>query len=694
MAKKDKAVYAPGELNRVRDKLGVTDRDEAKLIAQKLGGEIGYERTVEEEQAKLGKSRQERVDVKIGGRPRRLVELPLEGEEEGYKKKKSSRKKGVDPADDPLVPLKANYWERIKMDRFAGSPEFEIKTTGQVFQSIISLFSDIPDFVNPVFVTRRMKEYYKKIEVLVVTTRNLFPRNNTKRNERMKKNAPLACAILDVIRHWDIEKISGDLAKIQSNPKNVKVSDFAEILKAVYRPLFILGLADFDAHIRGAYKILYKVLYIENAIEAQNKYQEPIRIALAAYSGVCRDVHYFLYPLLMKTVSARFLPYKSFFAERKNRIMSFLNVTEDNQIDPGTINIQEEGEEKEEETQAEASKEAEQENKEEVQEEELSEEERAVRSAEEAEKKALERGLKTLEMLFPKAGWDILASFPDLYPYFVDVLDLKKGIVNIAPSDPLLQIYILMRILEELFFGLRFVKFGNVAGPAGSMEKVDVILGEVVNDWRYFLETSFEKEYLPRMAEYGRILEGSSEERNSPYTKKLLAELHWIKRLYLLPFYKFESLVAPPFQKKDTTQIYAKIKTLRRYLTAVATGIEKGNKLGGADARTPCDGINNPWESYIFQVPNPLSTRLDALLNPKMKNNASLIYFCLAVATVLDYVVNSEDSWAYATRSGTLVRNTSSESILPFAGTHDKIDAEALFKQSLKDRQKNNVPQK
>ena len=81
MAKKDKAVYAPGELDRVRDKLGPLDWEEAKQLSQKLGGEVGYERTENEEKAKQApqrRTRHEKVDVKIGrqGRAKRIVELP------------------------------------------------------------------------------------------------------------------------------------------------------------------------------------------------------------------------------------------------------------------------------------------------------------------------------------------------------------------------------------------------------------------------------------------------------------------------------------------------------------------------------------------------------------------------------------------------------------------------------------------
>jgi hypothetical protein len=701
MTKKDKAIYAPGELDRVRDRLGDFDREEAKQMAQILGGEVGYERTDDEEQAKQNpqrRTRHDRVDVRIGDRPARpkhAVELPLDGEGEETMGKKSSRKKKIDPADDPTVLLKAGYWDRIKMDKFAGQPEFEIKSPGQVLQSMVSIFSDTPDYINPIFVTRRMEEYYKKIETLVVSTRTMFPRNNARRNERMKTGAPVAYSILDVIRYWDIEKISGDLARIQAHPRNARLGDFAEILRVFYRPLYILDLLDLEAHIRGAYKILYKVLNIENHMDAKNKYQELIRLALTAFSGVRRDIHYLLYPMLMKTVSAKFLPYKLFFTERKNRIKDFLNVTENDQINPAVLVMQEDIKDQQEggESQNKASPESEQKSQEEsgeAKKEEISEEERERRNAEEAGKKALERGLRTLEMLFPQAGWNRLPAYPDFYPYFVNVFALKKGIVNIAPTDPMLQIYTLMRTLEELFFGLRYVSFGSVPSSSGSIERVDAILGEIINDWHYYLGTCYEKEYLPRLTEYARILEGSHEERNSMYTKKLVSEMHWIKRLYLLPFYRFDSFMASPLQKKDAIPIYSKIKILRKYLTAVAAGIEQGTRAGGAELHAHCEGIDNPWESYVFQISNPISIRLDALLGPKMKNNASLIYFCLSVATVLDHLVNSEDSWAYSSRSSPLFRSVNGDGITPLTGVDERIDANALFKQALKQRQKNN----
>jgi hypothetical protein len=695
MAKKEKAVYAPGELERIRNNLGSIDKEEAKRMAEKLGGEIGYERSEAQEQArnKPKRVRHERVDVKIGNQPsyanrlpKHKVELASESSE-GQDRGKQPRGKPADVSDDPSVPVKASYWDRVKLDKYAAQPEFDIKSPSQVFVSMISMFGEPPDYVSHNFINRRLGEYYKKIETLVVATRSLFPRNNLRRNERIKKTAPLVFLILDTIRYWNIERISGELSRLEAHPRNVKIQDCSDILRAIYKPILIMDCLDMDTHIRASYKILYKVLYIENPMEAQDKYQELIRQAVSSYSEIRREIRFLLYPLFLKLVSSKWIPYENFFSERKNRIMAFLNISESDQINPSQINSivdnKNLGKEKTPEGEAEAEL-----IEEEAEEKEETEEAKTKRIAAEAEKKALDRGLQTLEVLFPKAGWDRLSSFPDLYPYFVDIFDLKKGIVNIAPTDPLLQVFILMRTIEELSFGLRYVSFGSVPGSDGNPERIDEILAEILNSWHYYIEFSFEKEYLPRLTEYIRILEGSPENRTSAYARKILTDLHWTKRLYFLPYYKFESLTAPSFQKKDVTPIYPEIKKLRKYLTAVAVGIEAGNRAGGAEKHAPCDGIDNPWEPYVFQVPNPVSVRLDALMNSKKKTNASLIFFTLAVTVVLDYLVNNEKSWAYDSRLGPLFRSVNGEGVQPLTGVDTFVDAEAIFKASLKKQPK------
>ncbi|MDR0623122.1 MAG: hypothetical protein LBG10_01675 [Treponema sp.] len=709
MAKKSKAVYAPGELDRVRGNLGELDAEEAKRMARLLGGEVGYERTREEDERRKARpghrTRRETVELVVGGRrpgrssSNRRGHPPGTGSEEEKTPEKAAQPlKGRDLGDDPSVPFKVSYFERIKMDRFASQPEFDIKTPTQALVAILSFFSGAPDYVSPLFVNRRMNEYYRRIELLVTSTRTLFPRNNMKRSERLKKTSPFVFSILDTIRYWNIERITGDMAKIQSHPRSAKTVEFTDILKAVYKPLFILEQLDPDIHIKGAYKLLYKLLYLENPMDAKERYQGLIRTALSSFSDVRRDVHYYLYPLLMKLLSDRWIPYESFFTERRRRFMAFLNVTPRDRISPADMTAQQaesgdlsaaspgglkdEADGKTDSGSVEPAAEDEDPDDPEVI------ERKAKQAAVEAEQKALDRGLLTLEALFPKAGWDRLSAYPDLYPYFTDMFNLKKGYELIAPTDPMQQIAILMFVLSELFFGLRYISFGTITGSDGNPSRIDDYLGSIINNWQKYINLGFEKEYLPRLIEYCHILENSAESRTSVYARRTLNELHWTKRFYFMPYYKFESLGPPPFQKRDTTAIYSEIRLLRKYLTEVALGIEQGNRQGGAAAMAPCDGIDNPWESYNFEVPNPVSVRLDALLGTKKKNNASLIFYTLAVATVLDYLVNNETSWAYENRPGPLFRSIDGEGGIPLFGVETKIDADVIFRQVMKQKER------
>jgi hypothetical protein len=707
MAKKPKAVYAPGELDRVRGKLGELDIEEAKRMARILGGEVGYERTREEDERRKTrpgrKTRQETVELVVGGHPgrtlpKRRVELAgmdKEGEKKPEKALPPPKKGG--PEDDPAVPFKVSYFERIKMDRFASQPEFDIKTSAQALTAMFSIFTETPDYVNPLFVNKRMNEYYRRIELLVTSTRTLFPRNNLKRSERMKRLSPFVFSILDTIRYWNIERITGDMAKIQSHPRSAKTMEFSDILKAIYKPLFILEQLDPDIHIRGSYKLLYKLLYLENPMDAKEKYQGLIRTALSAFTDVRRDVHYYLYPLLMKLLSDRWFSYEQFFVERRRRFMAFLGVTPKDRISPADMTAQQAesgdligksaGESKENAAGEAGSAGAGPEAEEDPDDPEVIER-KAKRAALEAEQKALDRGLLTLEALFPKAGWDRLSAYPDLYPYFTDMFELKKGYELIAPTDPLQQVAILMYIIAELFFGLRYIAFGTITGSDGNPSSVEDYLGSVINNWQKYIDLGFGKEYLPRLADYCHVLENSADSRTSVYARRTLNELHWAKRFYFLPFYKFESLGPPPFQKRDTTPIYSEIRLLRKYLTEVALGIEQGNRQGGADAQAPCDGIDNPWDPYNFEIPNPVSIRLDALLGPKKKNNASLVFFTLAVATVLDYLVNNENSWAYENRPGPLFRSIDGEGVMPLFGVETKIDADVIFRQVMRQKER------
>jgi hypothetical protein len=683
MAKNEKAIYAPGELDQVRKKLGVNDDQEAKRMAKLLGGEVGVERSAESTPPRKTRAGSSNGDQ----RSRHRVELVSDEEVELIQE--AAIRRPADPSDDPLIPVKASYFERVKMDRFCALPEFKIKSAAQAFVIMLHFFSDSPDLANPSFITKKLDSYYKILERLVASVRTLFPRNNTKRNEKLRRTSPFAYSVLDTLRYWDLEKIASDIAKVQSHPRSVKIAELSEILKNIYRPLFVLERLEVDEHIRSSFKLLYKILYLENPINAKEKFQSLIRDALIAFNDVRRDLHYYLYPLLMKLLSDRYLAYDVFFSARRNRFMNFIDVSESDQIDPAGMTAELKGGKElnldsEEENEQEKPEENNDRPKEEDPDDPKTIERKEKEAVQEKEHKAMLQGIASLEALFPRAGWERLSKFPDIYPYFRDIYDLKKGYELIAPSDPLLQAVMIIRILEDLLVGLRNVHFGTLISGGNGPIRVDETLNTVIGDWQSYINVAIEKEYLLRLVEYCRIIE-QSESRTSAYAKRILCELHWIKRLFFLPYYKFDSLFPPPLQKKDVEAVFPAVRSLRRSLTLVASGIEQANRIGGAEKKVPCDGIDNPWEAYNFAIPNPVSTRLNVLLPVKRRNNATLVFFSLAFSTVLDHLLNDENSWAYQERNSTLFRTVNG---LPQFGVDKQIDAEAIFRESIRQREK------
>jgi hypothetical protein len=659
-----KAVYEQGELGRVRDRLGVTNKEEAERMAKVLGGEVGVEKQPSKQSSKEA-SKAKTSSAKTA--PKRRIETASDEKSDAAKQAKPNL----------TLPVNQSYIERMKMDKLAYREEFDIKTFFQLVASVLSFVIPTKDYISSVFIHKRMDEYYKKIGSLVTLTRLLFPKNNIKRNEQLKQASYFAYCVLDVIRKWNIERISTDLARMQMHPRRVTLGDCKELLKAIYKPIVILERLAPEAQIKASYNLLYRYLYIENPGKSA-VYQEHVKTALAAFVGVSRDVRYLVYPLLMKLLSDKCLDYEQFFLEKRDKILAFLGVTEANIIDPSNTPVKMK---KNGEVELEQPKEDKKESHEEIA------AKKTQQAAFEAEKRLVEKGLHSLENIFPKAGWDELESYYDLYPYFAKTLDMKKGYELVAPTDPMLLFSVLARILEELFFGLRAVKFTQILNSDDGIEKAeDGIIG-VVNKWHDYLTEALVKEYLERLVEYCELLTGSPEARTSSFAIRLVDEMNLIKRMYFFPHYKYTitSSLASSFQKKNITPIFREVRRLRKCLALFVHEVEKALSEGGAEAKVLCNGIENPWAPYVFQISNPISKRLDILLGQKNKNNASLVLITYAVATILDYFENNEASWAYKAPSEALFRSKDGMGAVPQFGVDTLLNADAIFKQTIKE---------
>ncbi|GHU41621.1 hypothetical protein FACS1894190_09940 [Spirochaetia bacterium] len=663
-----KAIYAPGELDKVKERLGPIDEKDAKRMQRLLGGDVGYEKTEAEKEREAAEAR-EVLAAKTKKKPRHIVEVTQNNGEKNNDKA-YNKSGGIIPNIGV-----ASYRERVKMDICAGDTGFHIKTPWQVFVSRISFFRTPPDKVSLWFVRDKLNEYYTHIENLVTEVRLIFPRNNLERGTKMKKAFPFAFDVLNILRQWKIEVISSEISKIQSHPREVTVREFINLLREIYKPIFILRNLNTDQHIAEYFNQLYKVVYLENPSHETEKMLKNISVAVTAWQYISIQLSRRLYPLLMKILCVYYVPYDRFFTENEEKICLFLGISKEEQLHPpsisDTVSTMDKNSDDDNSEETETTDEESKENFEE-----LSNKTEEERNMEAAETKARDRGLKILETLFPKAGWDRLSERTDLYPYFSDVLELKKSSDLISPYDPTQLALVLASVIEELLYGFRYIKFSRTYDGGKSLNSFS-------EEWHKILQESFERVYLPRVSEYAHCFEHSSHQRTSPYIANLVNDLHWIRRYYFLPYYDYTSPTPPTFAKKNVVALYPLVRHLRRELTSFAAAIDAANKEGGAAMNLFVDGISNPWEKYSFEVENAISKRLNMILKKEQRTNVSLIFFTLAIVTVLDNHLNDSKSIAYNTDNSRLFRSSDEAGLVPVFWVEKQTNTFQLFKQSL-----------
>jgi hypothetical protein len=675
----EKAIYAPGELDKVKQRLGPVDEKEAKRMQKLLGGEIGKERSEAENNHSRGKTAKSGARTRAGkdstdggtGKARRTVETAQDENEE--------RKSVKFDENKPFAAAKAPYLERIKMDSCCGEAEFGIKTVWQVFFSKICFFKPPPDMVSMHFVRQNLNEYYRQIETLVTNVRLLFPKNNTEMSSKLKKISPAAFTILDIFRQWKINQISIEIGKMQSHPRNVYVTDFQSMLRHIYRPLFILEDLIIETDIEDAFSMLYKVMFLESPTAETENEKKKISAAIAAYRYIKESIRYLLYPILMKNLCSTYFPYDVFFSANNDKIMLFLGVNEKDKIKPfvNKKDLVRDLLEEENKTDSDNDLKEPTESTDEIHDliDESAEEE--ARKAEEkkaaaAELKVVDKGIKVLEMLFPKAGFKNLESFPDLYPYFAGILMFKKGCELISPKDPAQIALILSAVTEEMLLGFRSIKFLNTTADT---------ITPILDDWNYVFDETFYDTYLQRIDEYvGVIKSGDSK---SSYAMNIANEIQWTKRYYIFPYYDYKSGLPPSFSRKDIRSIFSLVRRLRKVLTDIAADIDTANKSGGMLTGAACQTMANPWDAISFEVENPISKRINRLLTKGQKTNVNLIFFTLAVVTVLDNFLNNPSSIAYTANQRMVFRSVNNEGREPILWVDKRTDVDEIFKESL-----------
>ena len=604
MSKKTPEKYAPGELEKTRKNIGPIDEEDAKEMADKLGGEVGVERSEESLDEKYKKLRYKN---------RRKSEI-LKPE-----KISSNAQNIIDqkPEPEPLPEVKdhrISHLQRVKINFLAARPEHQLKTRMNAFFSFFSFLTHVRDAVNPRFISQGDRIFYYRIEKFVMATRNLMSRN--RKNKIMPVKNPFYFKILEIIKNWDIAGINSDLSMLQKSPRNILFPSTASLARKIFRPMFMLNELSVAQHIVPALRDVQeksaKILAKDSPdIE---KINNQFTAAKDAAYAVLIDLKKTLFPLLLKQIPSGFHEYDSFINNEFTNICQFLNISADDIIQP------------EEEHYAPSSEES--------------------KEKAEKEKKSqpvdigIQIGFTLLDEMFPDAGWSKLERKPDMFPYFNKLLVLPRDMEILPPGDPLQYVIILIKVIQELLHGFRSIELKSLRLNDSIEIELSNFLEEIIRDWHLFIDETIEKHFLPQLRDFCRQMERSASFKHSDYGIKIQSTLLWMKRKLILPFYHFnDKLYSKPSMAVKNVKLFEQVSYAANIFGRILADLNK------EEPRT----AGNPWSKIEFEIEHPVCHRLLYVLtkNRKKQQNRNLILYTTSIILVLDYLVNSENSPLY-----------------------------------------------
>lgn len=370
-----------------------------------------------------------------------------------------------------------------------------------------------------------------------------------------------------------------------------------------------------------------------------------------------------LYPLVLRFSSSSFLSFQHLFYTNGSKILIWLNIS------PSDVLIQRGGTEEPSPLPQKIA---------------AVEEEKTDEIDEIPEE--VQKGLILLERLFPEAGWNSLERMPDFCPYFQNLIDFKDAFVQLAPENPLHTTMILFWILEEIFQGLRLIKFEslNVESIIEDVEGITTILEE----WILYQELVFDKQFSVDLKSFTHQIYTQPDFAKSPYGRKLLSNMYSLIKCVYLPHFDIKMYGSSKFQKDDRLPpFFVRVRRLKRLLSRYNRFIHESPPGSDSNSENSVLGVVNPWALYKFDIPNALSTRFDALAGGKYsknRTNAYLIDATTSILAVLDWWINDENSFAYKNDSDFLYRVIEPGSTVPAFGVTSRTDIDSIFLKHLK----------
>lgn len=635
MAKRLPEKYNPGDLDRTRSNLGQLSKEEADRMKDILGGEIGIERTDNALQEKYAQIKKTSSKSSTSGRPGGSRTSGPNTGGSVYTAEKS-RSGPAGKAQQITAPVytghyiskktkktRLSYLDRIRIDRMAAKPEHQIKTRSAVVSSYLSFLVKSKDTVNPDFIREGEQFFYNHIESLVTDLTSL-----------LKLVKPIIFKnyinqyyrdLIKILISWDLKELNSILSDLQKSPRNREIQDCGRLCSIIYKPIVSVAHIDIK-HLYAAVDRLYRVLIIvrseepEELVSIKNRYsniREKIKI-------VFKDVSYTCYPLLLKLTGSKFQYYREFLSKDRETIIKFLSISEDSLVEPpdnledlgkkqySLDHLKQKLQKEREEQQAAQKKDSHMHNESDV-----------------------TKSLEILEQLFPESNWKKQKEFPDFYPYFQPLFKFPRGTELIANEDPLQQIVVLAAVIQELLYGFRSIKIKGEHAEA---------IDKAADGWHLFIDELIQNHYSKMLVEYCRMVEKGPEYSAGKFGQKLLTDIYWFKRRFILPHLKFKVLYKSESIPLKAPKFHEQIGKFHAALAGLMDGLENSSDRNSL--------IENYSDPFHFEIKNITSFRLKKVLQNEnvAPTNENLLRHTLMMLSALDFLVNSQNSPFYSVR--------------------------------------------
>jgi hypothetical protein len=548
----------------------------------------------------------------------------------------------------------------LAMNQLMADKSYRIKSPANFFRP------DRQDRVCSDFVLYTLNDYLGHLQNCVASTRKLLPTDmeGSGFGPALRHTDAEIYRFISIISSIDLRQLSVMLSGLQKAPEEVSVADLQPFVGMLFMDLmkvYYLGVADITKKYRTLFSVLLKIF----APADEDRLRQQASIALQEWQYLFDHVYTGLYPLVLRMTSPVVLSMHQLYYSNGSKILAWLG------LQPSDIMLATDKPSANQAAEVGAPAEPEKED-----------EEKPYEIPE-----AVRNGLAILEELFPEAGWTHLEEHPDMCGYFQPILEFQDAFSQLSPENPLHQELILFFILEELFQGLRLIKFEPL--PILSIRDDVEDINTIVETWILYKESIFDKGFSADLKSFTHQEYTQPGYSKTPYGRKLLSNLYTTIRSMFLPHFDIRVYGTAKLQKDDRLPpLFIRISRLKRLLLRYKELIDSDIMVEkNPEAAIP--GILNPWAPYKFDIANSVSKRLDMLLSSKRvkaKTNAILIEYTLSILLVLDWWVNDKSSFAYKSAPDYLYRVTGPDSSVPAFGVKPRTDVDALFSKHLRVR--------